>query len=50
MPYFTEPVATAQGPVTRVRAGPFSNRAAADRAHEKLKGMGLKPGKVIERS
>ncbi len=50
MPYFTEPVATAQGPVTRVRAGPFSNRAAADRAHEKLQGMGLKPGKVIERS
>ncbi|MCG6953549.1 MAG: SPOR domain-containing protein [Betaproteobacteria bacterium] len=50
MPYYTEPVATASGPVTRVRAGPFANRGAADRALEKLKGMGLKPGKVIERS
>ncbi|HSH06531.1 MAG TPA: SPOR domain-containing protein [Burkholderiales bacterium] len=50
IPYYTEPIASAQGPVTRVRVGPFANRAAADRAQEKLKGMGLKPGKVIERS
>jgi len=50
MPYYTEPIATSGGPVTRVRAGPFADRAAADRALEKLKGMGLKPGKVIERS
>ncbi len=50
LPYYTEPVATASGTVTRVRAGPFANRGAADRALEKLKGMGLKPGKVIERS
>jgi len=50
MPYYTEPVATASGPVTRVRAGPFADRAAADRAHEKLIGMGLKPGKVVEKS
>ncbi len=50
MPYYTEPIATASGPVTRVRAGPFADRAAADRALEKLKGMGLKPGKVVERS
>lgn len=50
LPYYTEPIATASGPVTRVRAGPFANRAAADRALEKLKGMGLKPGKVFERS
>jgi DedD protein len=50
LPYYTEPIATASGPVTRVRAGPFADRTAADRALEKLKGMGLKPGKVIERS
>jgi DedD protein len=50
LPYYTEPVATAGGQVTRVRAGPFTDRAAADRALEKLKGMGLTPGKVFERS
>jgi len=50
MPYYTEPVATAQGPVTRVRVGPFANRAAAEKAIEKLKGMGLNPGKILEKS
>jgi DedD protein len=50
MPYYTESIATAQGTVTRVRAGPFADRAAAEKALEKLKGMGLKPGKVFERS
>jgi DedD protein len=50
LPYYTEPIATASGQVTRVRAGPFADRAAADRALDKLKGMGLKPGKVFERS
>ena len=50
MPYYTEPVATASGPVTRVRVGPFADRASADRAHEKLIDMGLKPGKVVEKS
>jgi DedD protein len=50
LPYYTEPIATAKGPVTRVRAGPFADRAAADRAAEKLTGMGLKPGKVFEKS
>jgi len=50
MPYYTEPIATAQGTVTRVRAGPFADRAAAEKALEKLKGMGLKPGKVFEKS
>jgi len=50
IPYYTEPVATAKGSVTRVRVGPFANRAAADRAAEKLTGMGLKPGKVFEKS
>jgi DedD protein len=50
MPYYTEPIATAQGTVTRVRAGPFADRATAEKALEKLKGMGLKPGKVLEKS
>ena len=49
LPYYTEPVATAQGSVTRIRAGPFADRAAAEKAAEKLKGMGFNPGKVVEK-
>ncbi len=38
---YTEVVKTAKGDVTRVRAGPFENRKAAENAHEKLKTIGL---------
>ena len=50
LPYYTEPVATAQGPVTRIRVGPFDDRAAAERAAERLKTLGLKPGSVTGKS
>ena len=50
LPYYTEPVATKQGTVTRVRAGPFASREAAETALEQLKGLGLKPGKVAAKS
>ncbi len=43
IPYYTE---AAQGNLTRVRAGPFASRAAADQALERLKGIGLQPGAV----
>jgi DedD protein len=43
VPYFTEPL---QGNLTRVRAGPFASREAADQALAKLKELGLKPGAV----
>ena len=46
VPYYTEAVATAKGTVTRVRAGPFTSRDAADQAVQKLKGLGFKPGNV----
>jgi DedD protein len=46
IPYYTE---AAQGNVTRVRAGPFASREAADQAFEKLKGLGLHPGSVTPR-
>ncbi len=49
LPHFTEPIATAKGTVTRVRAGPFQTRDAAEQALAKLKGMGLKPGSVTTR-
>jgi DedD protein len=43
---YTEVVPTAKGNVTRVRAGPFATREDADKARDKLKGMGL-AGNVI---
>jgi DedD protein len=43
IPYYTE---AAQGNLTRVRAGPFPSREAADQAAAKLKGLGLQPGAV----
>jgi DedD protein len=47
VPYYTEP---AQGNLTRVRAGPFASREAADQAVAKLKELGFKPGAVTARS
>jgi DedD protein len=44
LPYYTEPL---QGNLTRVRAGPFASREAADQALAKLKELGLKPGAPI---
>jgi DedD protein len=46
VPYYTEKIATANGAVTRVRAGPFTTRSEADKALETLKGLGFKPGNV----
>jgi DedD protein len=42
IPYYTE----AQGDLTRVRAGPFPSKEAADQALEKLRALGLQPGAV----
>lgn len=43
---YTEVVKTARGDVTRVRAGPFATREAAEKAQQKLKGAGF-DGKVV---
>ena len=50
IPYYTEPIATKQGAVTRVRAGPFASRDAAEKALQQLKELGLKPGNVASTS
>jgi DedD protein len=50
IPYFTEPIATKDGTVTRVRAGPFPSRDAADKVQKQLRDLGLKPGNVATRS
>ena len=47
LPYYTE---TMSGNLTRVRAGPFATREAAEKALEQLKGLGFEPGGVSSRS
>lgn len=50
LPYFTEQVAVSKGQATRVRVGPYADRAAAEKAAEQVKTLGLKPGNVTGRS
>lgn len=47
MPYYTEAI---QSNLTRVRAGPFATREAAQKALEQLKGLGFEPGAVSPKS
>jgi DedD protein len=47
VPYYTEAL---KGNLTRVRAGPFISREAAEKAARQLKGMGLEPGTVTTKS
>ncbi len=46
---YTEPVKTSKGELTRVRAGPFASKEAAEKARARLEAMGLKPGAVVSR-
>lgn len=50
IPYYTEDLAITGGKVTRVRAGPFASKDAAEKAIERLKGLGFKPGSVAAKS
>lgn len=50
LPYFTEQVAVTKGQATRVRVGPYADRAAAEKAAEQVKSLGLKPGSVTGKS
>ena len=43
---YTEPVKTSKGELTRVRAGPFASKEAAEKARSKLVAMGLRPAAV----
>jgi DedD protein len=47
LPHYTERL---PGNVTRVRAGPFPTKDAAEKALQKLKGLGLEPGAVTTKS
>jgi DedD protein len=46
---YTESVKTSKGHLTRVRAGPFASKEAAEKARARLVAMGLKPGAVASR-
>jgi DedD protein len=46
---YTERVKSSKGELTRVRAGPFASKEAAEKARAKLVAMGLKPGAVASR-
>lgn len=47
---YTEPLKTAKGEqTTRVRAGPFASKEAAEKAREQLAALGLRPGPVTNR-
>jgi DedD protein len=51
LPYYTEVIQDARtGNLTRVRAGPFATREAAEKALEQLKGLGFEPGTVAPKS
>lgn len=45
--HYTEPVATAKGPVTRVRLGPFTSKEAAEKARDGAKALGLSPANPV---
>jgi DedD protein len=47
LPYYTE---TLKDNLTRVRAGPFLTKEAAEKIRERLKGLGLEPGTVSTKS
>ena len=46
---YTENVKGQQGEQTRVRAGPFASRDAAEKARDRLKSLGLEVGQVAQR-
>ena len=46
VPYYTEAL---KDKLTRVRAGPFSSKEAAEKAQQQLRKLGLKPGAVTTR-
>jgi DedD protein len=47
VPYYTEQVPVKSGMLTRVRAGPFTSRDAAEQSLRKLQDLGLKGSKII---
>jgi DedD protein len=47
VPYYTEPL---KDRLTRVRAGPFPSKEAAERAHAQTRKLGIEPGAVTTKA
>ena len=47
LPYYTEPIATANGSVTRIRLGPYASKEAAEKAQARAKALGFNPSNPI---
>ena len=50
VPFYTEQVPVAKGTLTRVRAGPFPSRDAAEASLKRLLDLGLKGSKIVSLS
>src|SRR6185436_3514614 len=48
--HYTERIPVKSGMLTRVRAGPFGSRDAAEKVLQQMKELGLKPGNVTTKS
>ncbi len=48
--HYTEQIPVKSGMLTRVRAGPFGSREAAEKVLQQMKDLGLKPGNVATKS
>lgn len=46
---YTETIKVPQGERIRVRAGPFANRDAAEKARQKLRSLGFEVGQVVQK-
>lgn len=50
IPAYAEPLETAKGPRTRVRAGPFPTEEAAESARTRMQRLGVQAGAVVPRT
>ncbi len=50
IPAYAEPLETAKGPRTRVRAGPFPTEEAAEKARTRMQRLGVQAGAVVPKA
>lgn len=50
IPAYAEPLDTAKGPRTRVRAGPFPSEEAAEKARTKMQRLGVQAGAIVQKA
>lgn len=50
IPAYAEPLDTAKGPRTRVRAGPFQSEEAAEKARARIQRLGVQAGAIVQKA